>query len=167
MVKFVFDSCSLINLAKINNLSILKLISKELYIDKAVQDECVISGKALGYRDAFILDRFVEQNFTVIPQDYSEEIEYFGAKGEASTFLLGKNGICVTSDKKAFRKILNRGAKVIKIEDLFYLSLEKKTLSKEQFKQVINELLKIDAISGEKYHILIKEMEEWERSQQG
>ncbi|MHA1323961.1 MAG: hypothetical protein ACTSRL_14330 [Candidatus Helarchaeota archaeon] len=152
-------------MAKINNLSILRQISKELYIDKAVYDESITSGKAFGYRDAFILDRFVEENFTVISQDYNEEIDYFGAKGEASTFLLGKDGICITSDKKAFKKMLNRGAKVIKMEDLFYLSLEKQILSIEQFKQVMKGLLKIEAISGEKYHILIKEMEEWERSQ--
>ncbi|MHA1129518.1 MAG: hypothetical protein ACTSQI_17815 [Candidatus Helarchaeota archaeon] len=166
MVKFVFDSCSLIYLAKINSLSILKQVSAELLIDKEVYDESVVSGKELGYRDAFILDRFVEENFQVSPQDISKEIEYFGAKGEASTFLLGLNGICITSDKKAFKKILNRGRNVLKTEDFFLLHLENEVISKEQFIQVITDLLKINAISGEKYHVLLKEMDKWERSQQ-
>lgn len=162
----VFDSCSLIYLAKINRLSILKQITEQLFIDKAVYDESVVSGKNLGYRDAFILDRFVEDNIKVVQQDYDNELEYFGARGEASTFLLGMDGICVTSDKRAFNKILNRGGRVIKIEDLLFIYLEKKILSIEQFKQVINDLLKINAISGEKYYILMREMEQWERSQQ-
>ena len=166
MVKFVFDSCSLIYLAKINKLPILKQLSDELLIDKEVYDESVVSGKELGYRDAFILDRFVEENFQVVSQDIHQEIEYFGAKGEASTFLLGLNGICVTSDKRAFAKILKRGRNVVKIEDLFFLSFQNKLLSEEQFMQILTDLLKIDAISGEKYHILMKEMDKWEQSQQ-
>ncbi|MHA1313349.1 MAG: hypothetical protein ACTSRB_05555 [Candidatus Helarchaeota archaeon] len=126
----------------------------------------MISGKELGYRDAYILDRFVEENIRIVPQDYLKEIEYFGAKGEASTFLLGRNGVCVTSDKKAFKKILKRGQKVVKIEDLFLLCLEKKILPLEQFKTILEEFLIINAISGEKYHVLIKEMEQWVQSQQ-
>ena len=165
-MKLVLDSCSLIYLAKINRLSILNQVSKELLIDKAVFNESVVSGRDLGYRDAYILDRFVEENIKVISQDYHKELDFFGAKGEASTFLLGKDGLCVTSDKRAFNKILSRGGNVIKIEDLLFLCIGKKIISKEQFEQVITELLKVNAISGEKYHVLMKEVDSWEQSQQ-
>ena len=79
-MKLVLDSCSLIYLAKINRLSILNQVSKELLIDKAVFNESVVSGRDLGYRDAHILDRFVEENIKVISQDYHNELDFFGAK---------------------------------------------------------------------------------------
>ncbi len=165
MTKLVFDSCSLIYLAKINKLAILPLVSKELYIDNEVYNESVVSGKDQGYRDAFILDRFIEEYMKVVSLDISGEIDYFGSKGEASAFLLGKDGICITSDKKAFKKMQPRTQKVIKIEDLFYIYGVKGKIPLEQLRQVLKELLQIDAISFKKYSLLIKEVEEWEQSQ--
>jgi predicted nucleic acid-binding protein len=158
MVKLVFDSCSLIYLAKINQLSILKKISSELYIDEEVFKESVVSGKTHGYRDSFILDRFINDYFKITHQDISKEIEYFGAKGETSTYLLGRDGICITSDRKAFQKMLKRGSNVIKIEDLLYIYVKKQKITAKKFIQLLNELLKIDAISPEKYHVLMEEI---------
>jgi len=167
MTKFVFDSCTLIFLAKINKLAILPLLSKELYIDKEVYKESVFSGKEHGYRDAYILDRFIAETIKVVSIDISQEIDYFGAKGEASTFLLGNGGICITTDKKAFKKMIARTQTVIKIEDLFYLYVEKGIIAVDEFELILNELMQINAISFEKYHVLLKEVEKWERSQPG
>ncbi|MHA1270589.1 MAG: hypothetical protein ACTSPY_12425 [Candidatus Helarchaeota archaeon] len=158
MVKLILDSCSLIYLAKINNLQILTDISDELYIDKEVFNESVVSGKKYGYRDSYILERFIEDNIKISFEDISKEFHYFGARGEASTFLLGKDGICITSDKKAYQKMLRRGSKVIKIEDLLYIYFKKQKIQYKEFIQILEDLLNINAISPEKFYILIKEV---------
>lgn len=158
MINLIFDSCSLIYLSKINKLSILTLMSKNILIDEEVYNESVISGKEHGFRDAYILERFIVDHVKIIPQDISQEIVYFNAKGEASTFLLGKNGICVTSDKRAFQKMLKRGNNVIKLEDLLFIYCKKQILQIDQFIQLLKELLQINAISAEKFHILMQEV---------
>ncbi|MHA1301911.1 MAG: hypothetical protein ACTSO9_21045 [Candidatus Helarchaeota archaeon] len=158
MIKIVLDTCSLIYLAKINQLPILLKISDELYIDKEVFNESVVSGKKYGYGDAFILERFINDHIKVVPQDISKEIGYFGAKGEASTYLLGIDGLCVTSDSKAFKKMVFRGIKVIKIEDLLYLFVKNQKIVKKKFADILNALLKIEGISIEKYHLLMEEL---------
>jgi len=153
-MKLIFDACSLIYLAKIDKLDILKSIPYDLCIDQEVYKECVINGKKLGYNDAYILEKFINKHFKIYETSIKNELIYFRAKGECSIFILAENGICITSDKKAYNKILKRGRNVVKLEDLLYVLYQNRIIDILQFNEILEDLLKINAISIEKYFII-------------
>ena len=57
----------------------------------------------------------------VIPTDITEELPLFRDPGETSCYLLAQDsGICLTSDRKAIKKMIHLGIEPISIDEYFY-----------------------------------------------
>jgi predicted nucleic acid-binding protein len=63
MDKIVSNATPLIYLAKTDNLTLLKAIANQVYIPEAVFQEVVIEGKRLGEKDAYRVEKCINQGW--------------------------------------------------------------------------------------------------------
>jgi len=63
MDKIVSNATPLIYLAKTDNLTLLKAIANQVYIPEAVFQEVVIEGKRLGEKDAYRVEKCINQEW--------------------------------------------------------------------------------------------------------
>ena len=108
-MRWILDACTLIYLIKAKIFTkFMELINYPVVIDSSVYQEVVIDGKANNYPDAIEAEKLLNNyRIPIISIDVSKELFRFVDPGETSCYLLGmEDGICLTSDDRAYRKFM-------------------------------------------------------------
>ena len=111
MDRIVSNATPLIYLAKIDKLKLLKAIANRVYIPGAVYQEVVIEGKRLGEKDAYRVEKCINQGWLIvkkIKKIFSFDIPLHQGELEVIS-LAGQEGI---------KKVLIDDAKARSIADL-------------------------------------------------
>ncbi len=163
-MKIVVDACTLIYLAKADLLTFLKRLPYEYLIDNEVYNEAVIKGKEEGYVDAYLLEYYIKRQriIKVVNVDISNELDYFIGEGEASTYVLSikENGVAVTSDRVAYRKMVKRNAKVVQTDLMFLNAYLNNTISKKELLDILNRLLAVGGTTPERVTFILEKIGE-------
>lgn len=147
-MRWILDSCTLIYLIKAKLFSeFMDLIKFPLVIDSSVYEEAVIKGKVKKYPDAgeveFALNKF---KIPVISIDISQDLNRFNDPGETSCYILAKeDGICLTSDDRAYKKFISEDLKVMKVDTFYFELLNKNHISEDEFFRILKKLEIINA----------------------
>lgn len=160
-MRLILDSCTLIYLTKANLFhEFMKLTKKAVFIDKEVYTEVIEQGKEKNYPDAIEVENYlIEYKIPIIPTDIKKYIHYFRDKGETSCFILAQeNGICITSDRKAYNKFRQRSIKVQRIDTYFYQEGIRKRYSKDEIAEILEKLLINNATTPERYATIMKNL---------
>ena len=140
-MRWILDACSLIYLIKADLFSkFMNLIEYPVVIDSSVYQEVVINGKANNFSDAsdaeISLNRF---KIPVISIDISEELNRFRDPGETSCYILAKeDGVCLTSDDRAYKKFLKAEQKVMILDSFYFEKLDRNQLTEAEFVKILN-----------------------------
>ncbi len=139
----VSNATPLIYLAKIEKLELLKKIYKTILISEEVRQEVVDRGKQLGKKDAYIIEKAVQEGWILEEKTNKIKIPIELDTGEASTISLAKskNVKEVLIDETSGRT----AAKLVGLEPrgtVFVLlkSLEKKIINFEDFLYLMKRL---------------------------
>ena len=147
-MRWILDACTLIYLIKTDLFSrFITLTEYSVVIDSSVYQEVVINGKAGNFPDAstakIALNKF---KIPVISIDVSEKLTIFNDPGEASCYILAKEeGVCLTSDIRAFKKFLKAGQKVMRLDTFYFEKLNQNQLTKAEFISILKKLESINA----------------------
>jgi predicted nucleic acid-binding protein len=68
MDRIVSNATPLIYLAKIDKLNLIKAIANQVYIPEAVFQEVVIEGKRLGEKDAYLVEKCINQGWLKVKE---------------------------------------------------------------------------------------------------
>ena len=68
MDRIVSNATPLIYLAKIDKLNLIKAIANQVYIPEAVFQEVVIEGKRLGEKDAYLVEKSINQGWLKVKE---------------------------------------------------------------------------------------------------
>jgi len=147
-MRWILDSCTLIYLIKTKLFSeFMELIKFPLVIDSRVYEEVVIKGKAKKYPDASEAESALNKfKIPVISIDVSQEINRFNDPGEASCYILAKEeGICLTSDDRAYKKFLAEDLKVMRVDSFYFEMLNQNRIAEGRFIYTLKKLEGINA----------------------
>jgi len=147
-MRWILDACTLIYLVKANLFkTFMNAVSNPVVIDSSVFQEVIIEGKEHQYLDAFEAESLLnEYHIPVISIDGSNELFRFVDPGETSCYILAKeDGICITSDDRAYRKFHQTNLDAMRIDSFFYLKFQKNNITKTQFLEILNKLESINA----------------------
>ena len=164
-MRWILDACTLIYLIKtklFNNL--IELVEYPVVIDSSVYEEVVINGKANNYPDAFEAEEILNKNrIPVISIDVSKDLYRFIDPGETSCYLLAiEEGICLTSDDKAYKKFLNENLIAMRIDNFYFEKLNQKRMKKEDFLLILDKLESINATKPKSILFYMKKLQEME-----
>jgi predicted nucleic acid-binding protein len=147
-MRWILDACTLIYLvkAKIFN-SFMHVVSNPVVIDSSVFQEVIIEGKEHKYLDAFEAESLLNEfHIPVISINVSNELYRFVDPGETSCYILAKEeGICITSDDRAYRKFHQTNLDVMRIDSFFYLKFRDNKITKIEFLEILKKLESINA----------------------
>jgi len=112
-----------------------------------VLQEVIIDGKEHQYSDAFEAESLLnESHIPVISIDVSSELSRFVDPGETSCYILAKEeGICITSDDRAYRKFHQANLDAMRIDSFLYLKFQNNKITKIKFLEILNKLESINA----------------------
>lgn len=147
-MKWILDACTLIYLVKAQLFNdFMGLISEPLVIDSSVYDEVVVQGKKNKYSDAFEAERYLNQyQIPIISVDISSEIHRFKDPGETSCYIIARQeGICLTSDDRAYKKFQFQNIEVMKLDYYYFLSCIQEKISEEELFSTLENLEKVNA----------------------
>ena len=150
-MRWILDACTLIYLVKANLFkTFMNVVSNPVVIDSSVFQEVVIEGKEHHYSDAFEAESLLNEfHIPVISIDVSSELFRFVDPGETSCFILAKEeGICITSDGRAYRKFHQANLDAMRIESFFYLKFQDNKFTKITFLDILNKLESINAVKS-------------------
>ena len=122
-MRIILDANSLIYMIKTNLfIRFTELTSNPIVIDTSVYKEVVEDGIAKNYPDAYIAQKYLKDfEIEIIPIDITDELPLFRDPGETSCYLLALDaGVCLTSDRKAIKKMIHFGIEPISIDEYFY-----------------------------------------------
>ena len=111
MDRIVSNATPLIYLAKIDKLNLIKAIANQVYIPEAVFQEVVIEGKRLGEKDAYLVEKCINQRWLKVKEvknllSFDFQLHY----GELEVIsLAGEEGI---------KKVLIDNAKARSVADI-------------------------------------------------
>jgi len=147
-MRWILDSCTLIYLIKTKLFSeFMDLLKYPLVIDSSVYQEVIIEGKAKNYPDA--IEAEIELNkfkIPVISIDVSPELSLFKDSGETSCFILAKeNGVCLTSDDRAYKKFVGQDILVMRIDSFYFEMVNQNLISEEKFIKTLKQLERVNA----------------------
>jgi len=147
-MRWILDACTLIYLVKTKLFSkFMTLVEYPVVIDSSVYKEVVTNGKANNYPDAseaeVSLNKF---KIPVISIDISEDLYRFRDSGEARCYILTKeDGICLTSDDRAYKKFKKEEQKVIRMDSFYFEKLNQNRITEKQFIEILKKLESINA----------------------
>ncbi len=166
-MRWILDACTLIYLikAKIFN-HFIEMVEFPVVIDSSVYQEVVIKCKANKYPDAIEAEEFLNENrIPVISVDVSKEISRFIDPGETSCYLLAQEeGICLTSDDKAYKKFLNENLKAMRIDNFYFEKLNQNRLKKKDFLLILNKLESVNATKPKSILFYMKKLQKMEEN---
>ena len=142
----VSNSTTLIYLAKMGKLGLLKKLFKKVLISGEVFNEVVTKGKELQHFDAFIVEKSVEEGWIEVRNIIAnEELEGFGMDlGEAQAISLAKSlGVSVLLDQTHAR-IAARAIGLKPRGTIFVLvaAMRRKLLTYEEYLDLLEGLVK-------------------------
>lgn len=169
MDEVVPDANTLIYLAKSGMLELLDRY--EVFVTEEVFEEAVERGKERDKSDAYLLENHIDENWSVETVDkerFEQEIEYFGARGEASVYLLAdrKDIPAVTSDKVARNKMKRKQIEVLKTDMLLLKQFQNGRLHKPDLREKLNRLNSVGGTTGQRINFLMQKAEEHEGEKQ-
>jgi len=149
-MRWILDACTLIYLVKTKLFSkFMTLVEYPVVIDSSVYKEVVTNGKANNYPDAS--DAEVSLNkfkIPVISINISEDLYRFRDPGETSCYILTKDdGICLTSDERAYKKFKKEEQKVMRMDSFYFEKLNQNRITEKEFIEILNELESVNAIN--------------------
>ena len=162
-MRWILDSCTLIYLIKAKLFSeFMDLIKFPLVIDSSVYEEVVIKGKAKNYPDANEAESALNKfKIPVISIDISQELNRFNDPGETSCYILAKeDGICLTSDDRAYKKFLSEDLKVMRVDSFYFEMVNQNRIGENKF---INILKKLEIFNATKAKSILFFMEKLKR----
>jgi len=166
-MRWILDACTLIYLikAKLFN-QFIEIVDFPVVIDSSVYQEVVINGKANNYPDALEAEEVLNENrVPVISIDVSKDLFHFIDPGETSCYLLAiEEGICLTSDDKAYKKFLNENLKAMRIDNFYFEKLNQKRLKKTDFLLILNKLESVNATKPKSILFYMKKLQEMEEN---
>ena len=166
-MRWILDACTLIYLikAKLFN-QFMEIVDFPVVIDSSVYQEVVINGKANNYPDAFEAEEILnEYRVPVISIDVSKDLFRFIDPGETSCYLLAiEEGICLTSDDKAYKKFINENLKAIRIDNFYFEKLNQNRLKKTDFLLILNKLESVNATKPKSILFYMKKLQEMEEN---
>jgi len=144
----------------------MEIVEFPVVIDSSVYQEVVIYGKANNYPDAVEAEEILNENrVPVISIDVSKDLFRFIDPGETSCYLLAiEEGICLTSDDKAYKKFLNENLKAMRIDNFYFEKLNQNQLKKTEFLLVLNKLESVNATKPKSILFYIKKIQEMEEN---
>ena len=166
-MRWILDACTLIYLVKAKLFkNFTELIEFPVVIDSSVYQEVVINGKANNYPDAFEAEEILnEYRVPVISIDVSKDLFRFIDPGETSCYLLAiEEGICLTSDDKAYKKFLNENLKAMRIDNFYFEKLNQNRLKKTDFLLILNKLESVNATKPKSILFYMKKLQEMEEN---
>ncbi len=166
-MRWILDACTLIYLIKTKLFNkFMELADNEVVIDSSVFQEAVIDGKANKYHDAFEAEEILNTNrVPVISIDISEDLYRFIDAGETSCYLLAKeDGICLTSDDRAYRKFINEHLNAMRLDTFFYEKFNNNRLSKSDFLRILSKLELVNASKPKSILFFMKKLQEREEN---
>ncbi|TFG25643.1 MAG: hypothetical protein EU529_00085 [Promethearchaeota archaeon] len=162
-MRWILDSCTIIYLVKTNLFeNFIKLIKYPLVIDNSVYEEVITDGKANNYSDAFKAEKLLKRNkIPVISIDISEDLVLFRDAGETSCYILARDdGICITSDDRAYKKFINQGQKAIRLDTFFFNKCIEKLLTENNFIEILKKLESVNATKPKSILFFIEKLKE-------
>ncbi len=165
-MRWILDSCTLIYLVKTKMFkNFVECVQYPVIIDTSVFQEVIVEGKVRNHLDAIEAEKLLNKyRIPVIPLDIESELFRMKNAGETSCLLLAKEeGICITSDRRAYNKFKRERIEVIKIERIYFELYKKQKISKIEFIEILKKFEEIHAIKPKillKYIERIKNLEE-------
>ena len=147
-MRWILDACTLIYLVKTKLFStFMTLVEYPVVIDSSVYREVVTNGKANDYPDAsnaeVSLNKF---KIPVISIDISEDFHRFRDLGETSCYILTKeDGICLTSDDRAYKKFKNEEQKVMRMDSFYFEKRNQNRITEKEFIEILKKLESVNA----------------------
>lgn len=166
-MRWILDACTLIYLVKAKLFkNFIELVEFPVVIDSSVYQEVVINGKANNYPDAIEAEEILNENrVPVISIDVSKDLFRFIDPGETSCYLLAKEeGICLTSDDKAYKKFINENLKAMRIDNFYFEKLNQNRLNKTDFLIILNKLESVNATKPKSILFYMKKLQEMEEN---
>jgi predicted nucleic acid-binding protein len=164
-MRWILDACTVIYLIKAKLFKqIINLVEYPVVIDSNVNQEVVIEGKAYSYPDAFEAESVLNEfRIPIISIDVSKDISRFNDSGETSCFLLAQEqGVCITSDERAYRKLLNENVKVMRLDTFYYEKFRQNQINKSEFLLILNKLESVYATKPKSILFFMKKLQEKE-----
>ena len=162
-MRWILDACTLIYLIKADLFSkFMNLTEYPVVIDSSVYQEVVINGKANNFSDAsdaeISLNRF---KIPVISIDISEELNRFRDPGETSCYILAKeDGVCLTSDDRAYKKFLKAEQKVMRLDSFYFEKLDRNQLTEAEFVKILKKLESFNATKPKSFLFFLKKLQQ-------
>lgn len=147
-MRWILDACTLIYLVKANLFkTFMHVVVNPVVIDSSVFQEVINEGKEYQHSDAYEAESLLNEfHIPVISIDVSSELFRFLDPGETSCYILAKEeGICITSDDRAYRKFYQNNLNAMRIDSFFFLKFQKNILTKIEFLEILNKLESINA----------------------
>ena len=164
-MRWILDACTLIYLIKAKLFKqFIELVKYPVVIDSNVYQEVVIEGKANNYSDAFEAESLLNEfRIPIISIDVSKDLYHFIDSGETSCFLLAvEQGICITSDDRAYRKLWNENVQVIRLDTFYYEKYRQNQINKKEFLFILNKLESIYATKAKSILFFMNKLQEME-----
>ena len=162
-MRWILDACTLIYLIKADLFSkFMNLTEYPVVIDSSVYQEVVINGKANNFSDAsdaeISLNKF---KIPVISIDISEELNRFRDPGETSCYILAKeDGVCLTSDDRAYKKFLKAEQKVMRLDSFYFEKLDRNQLTEAEFVKILKKLESFNATKPKSFLFFLKKLQQ-------
>ena len=158
-MRFILDANALIYLVKTDlTQEFVDLIKDDVVIDKNVYNEVVEKGIDNKYPDAYSAKDFLEKNqIPIIPVNIKSELPKFRDPGETSCYILAKEeGICISSDVRANKKLKNLKVAYLELDTFFYNQLLKKKISKKRFITILDKLKNVSGTSANRISVFLE-----------
>ncbi len=166
-MRWILDSYTLIYLIKANLFSkFMDLVKYPVVIDSSVYQEVVINGKAHNYPDADIAEKSLNKfKIPVISVDVSKDLNLFIDPGETSCYILAReDGICLTSDDRAYKKFICKDIKAMRIDTFYFEKLNQNQINESTFLEILK---KLEVINATKSKSLLFFMEKLKKEEEG
>ena len=166
-MRWILDSCTLIYLIKTKLFNqFMEIVKFPVVIDSNVYQEVVINGKANNYPDAFEAEEILNENrVPVIFIDVSKDLFRFIDPGETSCYLLAiEEGICLTSDDRAYKKFLRENLKAMRIDNFYFEKLNQNRLKKTDFLRILDKLELVNATKPKSILFYLKKLQQMEEN---
>lgn len=147
----VIDTSTLISLARISYLEIIRKLKMEVVIPEEVYEEAVIDGEKKGIADATVIKAFINDHKLRVLNVKGDEIKQlrrkigkYLAKGDEAVLSLAikeKAEEIITNDDGLSKIALALGYRVIATPDLLMKGLKNKLLSFKEFETLMRGLV--------------------------
>lgn len=161
------DANALIYLAKADLVE-EALCPSTIHVGDTVHREAVERGMEEGHADAYLLDRFIDEEAKRVPvgagRSVDELADELGGAGEAEAFLLARQAseeaTVITSDELAYRRITTRGVDVVRTDTLLYHRHQNGNLDRHSFYEGLLSLRQANGTSDQRIAFFLTNLEE-------